>query len=72
MNHIKVIRNILSYIWDSLTVKRYLLDGTIADPISEMSNDHVISLPLRDWCDLTGSPEDTVPEILTESEQPAV
>ena len=53
-------------IWDSLTVKRYLLDRTKADPISEMSENNGVSLPLRDWND----PAD-VPEKMAEPEQPA-
>ena len=35
--------------WDCLTVRRYLLDNAIPDPIDEMSNDGDISLPLRNW-----------------------
>ena len=36
-------------IWDSLTVKRYHFNRTMADPISEMSENNEVSLPLRDW-----------------------
>lgn len=40
-------------IWDSLTVKRYLLDRTIDDPISEKVDNHMVTLPMREWSDLT-------------------
>ena len=40
-------------IWDSLTVKRYLLDRTIDDPISEKVDNHMVTLPMREWNDLT-------------------
>lgn len=36
-------------IWDSLTVKRYLLDEETEDPIRERSGDEALQLPLRAW-----------------------
>ena len=34
-------------VWDSLTVKRYLLDPNSSDPISDANSQMPLSLPLR-------------------------
>jgi len=58
-------------LWDSLTVKRYLLDGSLSDPVYDMGSDGLLTIPLRDWNEQEGISDSNDLVDVTEEEKPA-